>query len=434
MHEFAPPNPSLPIHPNIVVPALSPPTSAENVVQSTVPTSNEDSLSSNEITVRRVERTLGSVAAISAVAGDEANHERSSRAYYEFEELPPHLKSGITQELGQNSGSMKTLVENYRQEMLSGGNWHEKVANAYKVVRNIGDSLVTQGGSDRSVVSLLEASRTQARPVSFESIDTDDTLARYDERTRRLGILESDVIKNAKTVEGNLKVGSVEIINPSDPELFLMVQTVAHEAAHGMLAGISKLIADRASKENGSKITQVSGALASRLYISAHPEDALTGDLRTDILTQEERFAEGYGQLVVDAVAAELGYDEDARAHLKKIFDEKTALTKAPQGTHAFDVLGDVGAGRTLLAAAREKGIRDIFLGDLGYSTALSQSEVTEQLRALSAAIASGNISEETMFMPDEVWQQLVKAKQSDATKAVIARQLAVRQKAPVLS
>lgn len=465
MPEFAPPNPNQPIDPNIIVPAL-PPRPVESTLQSPAFMPRGDGYTEQynggvkpvgyksardffaaqqgglEVpqttqheaqTPSRKSRLLGRVAA--KIAGFRGTRQQDASAgnqahepnkYYDVEKLPGYYKrSLLTPENGNDDTTLGRLVHSFRDELLFAANTSDKLGNAYKVARNIGDKLLLDRG-DSKITAILDASRWDARPNAFfinDGVDGEGYIGRHSERLKQMELSDAGIRESTKYLENNMRSASVEILNPSDPELFTVLRVVAHEAGHALLAGISKMIV---SVSRDMPQTEV---LATRLFLTSHPELAFTGDLQTDIATHEERFAEGYGQMVVDAVAAEIGYDETARKELKKIFDDHTAVSKAPQGTHAYDLIADVGAGKTLVDVGKENGM-EMYRGDLGYSTALSPVEVAEQVHILSSMISGKQMDKDTVLMPDEAWHRLVKARQSQTTKDVIARQLAFRRSA----
>jgi len=326
---------------------------------------------------------------------------------------------------------MRSMLESFRNEMLWSPDESFKLQNAYGIARNIGDRFLNDSeGSSPEVRSLLERSRPHARPATYELGHMHESGANiaggYNEKERKIEAYYAGLNKQVASIRSKFEKQGISLLDPSDALLFSMLATVSHEAGHALLGGVGGLAIENGGIHKGTRL------LATRQYLAGHPEDAITGHWLTDVRTHEERFAEGYGHIVVSEAAAALGYDETARDVLLKSLAEDTGIATRPLGQHAVDLLGEVTAEKGIKDVALEKGY---LMGDedLGYSMPLTPQEVFNQLHALGSEMNAGVINEASFKIDKEQWAAEVAARQSETTKAVITAQRNSRPLAQML-
>lgn len=300
---------------------------------------------------------------------------------------------------------------------------------AYDMVRQIGDSLLSEVDSTGDAIKLLDASRGLALPKAFKSPDGigEKILATHSEERREIALHRPKLKAYEAVLKEHLSKTGIELKDPEDALFLLAINTVAHEAGHSVLSGIGKFIAQEAPSID----TNITRPLkASRMYLVRHPEAGITGNWLTDIKTQEERFAEGYGQLVLGRVMEELGYDERAQQAIFNFLDNKVGLYDSPQGEQAVDFVNNLSPEKSLSQVADEAGIK-MSDADLGYGMRFTPDELAEVLKDLYQVAIKAADQPPAITPNIHEWCKAVKGGQSASTKKLIARQLAIRAAAP---
>ena len=175
-----------------------------------------------------------------------------------------------------------------------------------------------------------------------------------------------------------------------------------------------------------NRLAQDARAIATRTYLAAHPEEALTGNWNTDVVTQEERFAEGFGNAVLGKVMDTLGYDDKEKATIISHFLDKAGLRSDIIGQHPIDLLDKFSADRGIKEVGHEVGV-EMSAGAIGYSMPLSVEKIASQLSELSRLIKSRPADGYVTNVDRYTWEEKVKTGQSEQTKAEIAAQWAQR-------
>jgi hypothetical protein len=265
------------------------------------------------------------------------------------------------------------------------------VEDAYAVARNIGDQAIAE--RDQVAWNLLDGTRSHARyGMKFFGKTTDGNSEKSLSagmvwRSTHDGVFDGEFGVNVgeayrsgttrQAVEQRLQAGGINF-DPQDVSLFIFLQITAHEAGHMIQNGVGEVIPKQAV---GGEQAAVPGPDRMSSHVLASKPDAmLTGNLKTDSRIYDERFAEGYGMLVVQEAAKLLGYDEKAAAALTQ------ALSITGDSMKSRELLGQVSADKSLAEIMKEQGI-DGYFGELGYLQPLSLDEITADLHVLNDAL-----------------------------------------------
>jgi hypothetical protein len=289
------------------------------------------------------------------------------------------------------------------------------VYRAYSVARQVGDSLLDAIDGTGTVRELLDSTRSDARPTEMKldatlSESTAGTYSRHlgGELSVRAGALQAN-----SNVKKFLKDKHVELQDPSDIEVLKLVHIVAHEAGHAMLGGISTKIESELKDvtPTGSMVGDYN-VLASQLYLAEHPEEAFTGRWGNDVMIQEERFAEGYGQLVTGIVIDALGYQGKDKARLLDVLTLSEDFT-GEHGSNQIDYLHQkIGSVALFTEVSTSASESQKYPGHLGYAKPLKPSQMVRELKELAEAskqiesLPSGDLSEwnETVSDTRQKW------------------------------
>jgi hypothetical protein len=327
-----------------------------------------------------------------------------------------------------DTGSVVGLIERFRKDVVWNPDVTRTLKNAYGVVRNIGDDLLISQDKSGEVAKLLSHTRTESRPVNFVGIEgDDDTLAVHGEVIRKMGIHDKNLQVDAHNLAGNMKKQGVELKQPSDALLFAAINTTAHESGHAILAGVSKLIISTSGRENPmNRLEGDDRIVATKTYLAAHPEEAVTGNWPTDTITQEERFAEGFGNAVLGKVIDTLGYTQDEKMKVIDYFLNKAGLRDALIGEHPIDMLDKFSSQKGIIEVSQDAGV-DFSVGTIGYSMPLSLERMANELAVLAKLIKNGASTGYVTAVEGIQWEQSVHSHQSARTKAEIYAQRALR-------
>lgn len=265
-----------------------------------------------------------------------------------FHELPAYYTTEFgepVEDVGQH------MLESLHNQFMFGPqdpkSMEDLTKNAYAVVQNVGESTLYRenevafkitDAATRAVSSALNFnSSTQrkdwggsvvahslkdgvSRPADF-NMDYDDLHA------------ESTQIQ---AVEQRLAREGVTDIPAEQVSFFMFVRTVAHEAAHITGTGIGIL---------GGKYGAEGFNFVADAHFRDNPDEDVVGNPANKVETWNERFAEGYANLVLAQTLARSGYS----------IDQKAAMVKAMQNDKMDDK-------------------------HIGYSTPLNSTQIIEAL------------------------------------------------------
>jgi DNA polymerase V len=173
----------------------------------------------------------------------------------------------------------------------------------YQVALHIGEGEIAKDQGSMPANQLLASSKPFMRTESFHDINDESKAGQYDLRGRAMGLHLNFLDERAKMLRRDLEASDLEWIDKRDAYLVSFLNTGAHETGHAILSGISRL-----TEATG---TLRGTGLASCLYTAKHPEESLTGDFMADAQTNEERFATGFGDMVVRSALSTLGYSPE---------------------------------------------------------------------------------------------------------------------------
>jgi hypothetical protein len=348
-----------------------------------------------------------------------------SETVSEWEALPKEYAMALKKEDVSNLGG---LIKRFRGDVAWKSDVDHTLKNAYSIVRNIGDDLLIGSDPIGEVAVLLDATRSSARPRNFTEIAWDDsTLAIHSESRSEMGIHNSNLLLDSKNLRTFLEESRVELKNPSDTLLFVAINTAAHESGHAILSGVSKLLVSTSSIGNPvNRLAEDERNVATKAYLAAHPEEAITGNWQTDVTTHEERFAEGFGNAVLGKVMDSLGYNDQERQTIISYFLDKAGLSDSLIGQHPIDGLDKFTAFKGMAEVGKEMGV-EMSAGAIGYSMPLTLKKMAQQLSDISLLIKSGpKVGYKTTVDP-HTWEVSVKTGQSEETKAQIVAQRTLR-------
>jgi hypothetical protein len=344
-----------------------------------------------------------------------------------LESVPDHYtKQAAVQEALAENNYTKALLIGLRGELIfSEGT--SIPSSAYAVARTIGDTEL-YAEEQGKVSTLLDASRYFSRPYEYRhKIHTSDNPTQLGSYSQgRLGL---DVELMAKHLEPDLqdafKKGEIDVINPGDLTLFAGLYVGAHEAGHAMLYGVGRLAQTINEEDKSATMAGVENRLGSRVYLAYHPEDAITGNWETDVAIHEERFAEGYADMVLEIAMEALGYEAKVVDVVLKTVGPGFLGADIVPGGHQVDLLGveDI-PEKSLEALVKERypeGIEYFSIGSIGYAAPLTKGEIVNQLVTITELIKSRGDHGFAAFKPGgKEWFDKVKANQSPETIQII--------------
>ena len=342
---------------------------------------------------------------------------------YTYEQLPSSFTGGDER---YQSVSLDLLIKNLRNEVAWNPDVPALLETAYSVVRNIGDGALTKADTSNDVYALLNHTRWDAQPDEYARIDQDgDTLATHNEHHKRMSLHETNLFDDSRQLKSSFEKQGFELKDPTDALLFTAVNTAAHESGHALLSGVSKFLTSKSGrKDPQDRLPNGIRMVATKAYLAAHPEEAITGNWETDVVTHEERFAEGYGNMVLEIVMDRLGYSGEEKDEIVKHFLDKAGVYSDTAGTHPIDNLDMFNNGRAMEQVGNILE-RDLASGTIGYSMPLSPDRLIKQLRELT-----GQVQKNDKFVVDVAladWEESVKNGQSEQTRADIAHQQSLR-------
>ncbi len=352
---------------------------------------------------------------------------------YTGEDKSPNLKV----QLFRDKGMLRAMLENLRDDYIFSPETGSGILeHAYRLARNIGDSELSAFDSKGVVMKLLEATRSLSRPKPYEGFyhgkatEFDGPVLGYHrEKTKEIGVYSNSLFEEAKNLKEFMLGRGIELKSPADAQVVALMNTVAHESGHNLLAGISEALRGRLGGD-----LQQRRQLATEYFVGRRVDVALTGNFSTDVASHEERFCEGYAALVTDRVLESLEYNASERAVVFSYFWDKTGITYEKPGDHPIDYADSLDAKNSLVTIGKEIG-QKFSLGALGYSMPLSPAEIVEQLQFLDVAVA-GKVPLESyidMRLHPELWKHVVKKEQAGKTPSVIVEQKFLRENGNVI-
>lgn len=283
----------------------------------------------------------------------------------------------------QVDGEFK-MLKSLRDELSFAKPGEEMVNNAYRVARNIGDAFINEHGeAGQDAWELVDHTRYSARPAKWGTISSEGSIGQHS-RSQKTMWLNHDMLltKSHGSHQASIEA-AVELKSPQDALLLSYLSTTAHEAGHTILSGISDMVEMKG-------VTKGFGGLsASATYLDRNPSQGFTGNLTNDTCIQEERFAEGYGRMVVSRAMEVLGYDD---ADVQKVMDVillKPDVEGGP-GENQIDYIRNASHGASIGVQIKsshpDANSNHHYEGDLGYAVPLTIAEVIGQLQVLSTA------------------------------------------------
>ena len=304
---------------------------------------------------------------------------------YTYEPVSRELLNGFDPSVGEDQANLEaTLLHNLSNELQFGDReaHGELVRKAYAVAREIGDRSL--GSDDAEITELLDETRISARGgVSFagQSEHAGHVSYRRNESgslSREMGVAVSGVYTGSpvfRSVENQLLTANVEM-KPADISLLMFMQYTGHEAGHLLQTGMNPILQSKIVREGDDPMIYESNRTAAFILTVGEAEGA-TGNLETDAAIYDERFAEGYGMLVMSECAKRLGYDDRAIEVLKE------AMSFTDDNLENVHLLEHVSDDKSLAQVFAEKQIANGNVGEAGYSKPLSASELKRDLRSL---------------------------------------------------
>lgn len=231
---------------------------------------------------------------------------------------------------GEVDASPATLLKNLSDQLQFGNitesaHRRELVENGYRVAREIGDRAIQE--KSEGAFRLLEAFRyISTRDVSFgDGMPDDDPKVKGGVRmreksdqpemhTRRFSLdfeLEEAFEPGAlrRLAQRRLEAEGLNL-RSDHVSLLTFMKYAAHEASHVI----------QGATEVGMRNAGL-GDNMSEYVLRANPDRRLHDDLSTDGAIYDERFAEGYGLLVVSEAARALGYDQSTVDSVTRAFE-----------------------------------------------------------------------------------------------------------------
>lgn len=232
-----------------------------------------------------------------------------------YERVDPIITAGYGE---ANPEAKREMLERFADKFHFAGESgaSEFMRDAYGIARQLGDEAIVE--RSQSAFELLDSHRIQATYNAIFAASTQGTKQEHADgfvsRHKDIhGALRNQfVIDIAGAREGGKSFSRAEsylaergvAMAPRNLSTLLLLQESGHEAAHMIQNGLID-VARQVTGDSVQKVDAMAG-----IAVAAHPELGATGDLKVDAQRYNERFAEGYGMLVMTEAARTLGYDE----------------------------------------------------------------------------------------------------------------------------
>lgn len=299
-----------------------------------------------------------------------------------LEDLPEYFRGPSDERLPEAEFNPTVALQAMRTELQ----WAEKdgkiVEHAYALSREIGDRAIASHDPSGGVLRLLEATRSIARPATTEVGDRGGASAWHNNLTRKLGV-DRELLATGGAIERSIVDSGIKLKDPADARLLALMTSVGHEAGHAVMGGIGYKAANAVLRA-----VPYTGLLASKLYLRQHPQEAVTGNWKTDAEVHEERSAEGYAHAVLRSSMSALGYSKREQRKALKAIEIGYETAGAP-GHNLLDHIDDADVSVALSAKVEEQRADGVQQneGALGYALPLTEKQLAAQfleLRTLS--------------------------------------------------
>lgn len=307
------------------------------------------------------------------------------------------------------------IMNHLRSELLFAELNKDRIEVLHNVARIMGDNALLRADTTGRANSLLQATRYQSIPFVYEELQPESgsyMVGMHVEGGQGFKLDLKRLDQVAKGIQSSIETKAIPLKHAADAYLLAYLYVASHEAGHAVLSGISRF------RKVDSYVPKTMNRIATRTYLSRHPEKALTGHWDTDIAIQEERFSEGYAREATAFAFSQLGYE---REDIENIFGHIEAGSNDWLGdpVHQIDVIDRVGAEKSMADVAKElsDGSQqlDSYLGGLGYFMPLSMSELIDQLHDTETAIKTHDAS--AFDVEKTNWEASVRQQQSAETK-----------------
>ncbi|MEO5627905.1 MAG: hypothetical protein ABIQ89_03380 [Candidatus Saccharimonadales bacterium] len=341
-----------------------------------------------------------------------------------MEPLPEYYSSSrAAREFGETNPN-RAMLENLRADIGWNPNTEAVMGSLYSASRIIGDSELYAGDSTGQVALLLEPSRPQAAPEAFndagDGVENSLEAGSYNEVDHLVNMNMTKLLKHADSMVSYFDKAGEPLKNPADAHLFMILGVASHESGHVIMSGLSKF-----QRQVPGMDVDYSKNLATRTFLGANPDLGFTGNWDTDVQIHEERFAEGYSQMVLRKAMETLGYEPD---HIERIAEYLTAgfsWKDTHEGEHQLDHIEKVSADSPInkvmeAVVSTDELIKthQHYLGDLGYSAPLTPEDMISQFQNLHLILKDREAGQANPTA--QQWEEKVRAAQSSETKAII--------------
>lgn len=290
-------------------------------------------------------------------------------SYQTYERVPMHYATR-TESLGELHTQLLTSLGNE----LNWGSPEQTDAlaeHAYSVARQIGDSEIVN--RSRSAGSLLEETRGSARVnTTFRGESDSDGHVTYrrgeDTVVKEYALGISNVFEKRPYIKRTLAERGVAL-QEGHVGLLMLMQVAGHEAGHMIQTGIA------------SSLYSPDISYLSHISLAYQSDQKLTEHSKTAAMIRDEQFAEGYGNLVLERAARDLGYDD---ATISAVLE---ALAIPAESLPTVGMLADVTEQMGLKEIAQSRGIEKPNVGEVGYTQPLSANQVVRDLEIMSATL-----------------------------------------------
>lgn len=285
----------------------------------------------------------------------------------------------------------RALLTRLRGEVAFNPDREALLANAYGVARNVADIAISQHGANGTeAFSVMHEARYYSRPRKW-SINETENLGSHDRRSNTLAVNHDAILKAGHAHNRTQIENAISLRHEGDSQLLSFLSTFGHEVGHTVLAGNSSLLESMGYERNDSRLT------SSAKYMTMHPEQGFTGNLTNDTWIHEERFAEGYGRLVVSRAMEVLGYTSDEVAQVMDAIHMQPDVT-GPAGQNQVDYVRNVNFGASIgvqIASSHPEAHRNqVYEGALGYALPLTLDEIVNQLAEMCEVCKAETIKE----------------------------------------
>jgi len=295
----------------------------------------------------------------------------------------PATRDVATREALSTPPSDKVLLDTLRSEMISGTPRDQVILQATLVARIIGDRRITEQDAEVGAwITEKDTGITSASSGEARKDATEHEGGTYNDQEGHVHVIDDSLKELQRRIRNGAEETKIEL-EPGDEELLALITHAGHEGAHGLLTVTDYRLAY--DKEPAAKHME---GLAIGAYLARHPERRMTGNIKDDIHSFEERFTEGYALMVAESALRALGYYDKgySEQQLNRLLDWVATNTpiSGERGANPIDHIRHASVRKSPADIAAEHTGTAPNYGMLGYGLPLAPGDLLKTTRELA--------------------------------------------------